>query len=211
MKAWIAAHRTTIFIAVVCVAALAAVGLLIFRRSGPTTRELVAGNGRVVGHEYYAGTSQHAELYAEAADLQARGDLLSAERIYRRLVELEPQDPSAYIGLAGSQLGQLKFEAARNNYAKALTIDRENPEALYGLGAVCQSEGRRSEARLYYERVLATSADHRLSHYGLAKLAMGTGEFDVARRHAQRFVELAPDSALRTEMSGILRTQTALR
>ena len=211
MLAWLTAHRTTLFVSAVGVAVLVAVFLLVFRNTAPTPRELVSGRGQVVGQEYFAGTSAHAELYSEAAEYLSQGNTSAAERIYRRLVELEPSDPSAYIGLAGVQLSQWRFESARNSYAKALTLDRNNSEALYGLGAVCQTEGRRAEARLYYERVLTTSVDHKLSHYGLAKLAMGDGEFDVARKHAQRFLELAPESALKNEMSSILRTQTASR
>lgn len=200
------AHNKQVWIVALMIgfSALVAIPAWLYQSGTFPVNELVDEHGKVVGRGYLSGSSLHANRYHDAAKLLATGENAHAERIYRELVDLEPNSPDAYIGLAGAQLRQRDIDGARNNYAAALELDHTNSQALYGAGAVERMARNPQKAKMYYQKSLLQSPDHVLSHYGMAKVCTELGEKLTAKKHAKRFLELSPDSSLKQEISEIL-------
>jgi Flp pilus assembly protein TadD len=90
--------------------------------------------------------SEHDSLLVDAAVTARRGDLLTAERSYRRIVSDYPDDVEAW-----SQLGDLLFHAnphrgrsvveARESFTRSLALDPDDAEALMHLARIAYLEG----------------------------------------------------------------------
>jgi Flp pilus assembly protein TadD len=82
-------------------------------------------------------------------------DFGTAERHFRRAVELHPRDAEAWIGLAASYDRLRRFELADRAYAQAIEIVGETPEILNNRGYSYMLRGDYRRAR---ETLLAARA-----------------------------------------------------
>lgn len=62
------------------------------------------------------------------------GDYKRAEREIRKAIEIDGDDPDAYVALGVALRGQKRFDDARAAYEKALALRPNHPPALYDLG-----------------------------------------------------------------------------
>src|SRR5262245_14664210 len=87
--------------------------------------------------------------------LERSGNLVDAEKSYRRVLELDPELDSARVGLAEVLYNTSRGEDAAKLFQQVGKRQPENPKALLGL-ARCQCElGKSDEARKLLEKLLA--------------------------------------------------------
>ncbi len=153
-----------------------------------------------------AGTSE-----PEAYDNYLRGRYIAEDRtlesamtaikLYRRAVEIDPQFAAPYTGLADVQAvlmdlhqaphGQLLSDADR--YAsEAVAIDPNLPEAQLSLAAVRQMQSRWVEAETAYRRALELHPTFARAHRWFGGMLLQFGRFDESLRLSQRSLELDP-------------------
>lgn len=122
-----------------------------------------------------------------------RGELLSAEKIFRRLLESESGHPEAlhYLGLIAHS--QREFEKALPLLRKA--IERNGAEAVYhyNLGNLLRDMGDRDAAADSFEKAISLKPDHFLSHNNLGNLYFNAGYFQEAEVFFRKAAELAPE------------------
>lgn len=100
----------------------------------------------------FADVTKKAPSYAPAFEklgslMLDRNNLSGAKTCYERLVEIAPDEPRGYIGLALVRLGAEDFSQAAEILAKAITLSPNMPQAHYLLGRAYQGLGRLDEAK----------------------------------------------------------------
>ena len=75
----------------------------------------------------YRDLCEKGNRYLEQMDYQQAADS------YLAAIEIEPQEPELYIGLADAYTGLEDMEQARENYRKAIKLDAGRPDAYMGL------------------------------------------------------------------------------
>lgn len=75
----------------------------------------------------YRDLCEKGNRYLEQMDYQQAADS------YLAAIEIEPQEPELYIGLADAYTGLEDMEQARENYRKAIKLDAGRPDAYTGL------------------------------------------------------------------------------
>lgn len=121
-----------------------------------------------------------------ALEHHGAGRLGPAERIYRRILAVDPTQADAlhYLGVIGLQLG--RYEDAAGLIEKAVRTRPDNHDALINLGNALQALGRHEEAIVSYEKALTlrpTSAAF-LANLGNALAQLGRIDEAIARYEA---------------------------
>ncbi len=178
------------------IAALLVAGFLLALRfsvdsTAPRREELPALPGGVV---YQEGSSTVPGLFQEAKTLLANRDLVQAEKVYRKIVAVEPNNALGYIGVAACRYWQDDFEGAAAQYQKALAMEPKSIQALVGLGSATARRGQYETSVDFYERALAIDENLADAHLGLAITQDDRKKNEQALRHYERFLELAPTS-----------------
>ena len=142
----------------------------------------------------------------EAIQAMLLRDPDTAAKAYRRLIELEPGDPGAWIDLARVQEIAGLWSDARQSLGTALQLDQQYAAAHLRLGALEAQEGRRPEALAAFaeaERLYRAATD--LEGETEALLLRGAfldslGEVKDARTALERAKMLAATTANRFQM-----------
>jgi Flp pilus assembly protein TadD len=78
---------------------------------------------------------EHREAHLNQATVYLDcGDYKRAEREIRKAIEIDADDPDAYVALGVALRGQKRFDDARAAYERALAARPNHPPALYDLG-----------------------------------------------------------------------------
>ena len=76
------------------------------------------------------------------------GDAASARQQYQKVLQQEPSNRDALLGMAAIALNQRQPEQAGSFYGKLLELDPNDPEAIAGLTSLQQGDPVQSESRL---------------------------------------------------------------
>ncbi len=121
-------------------------------------------------------------------------DYAAAERIYRDLVALRPEDADIRAGLGDALARQERREEATQHYRAALQIEPEQAGALYGLATVLSLEGSYDEAVSYFRKSLAARPAHVPSLSNLAGVLAFQGHTEEAFTLYEKALELEPEN-----------------
>ncbi len=154
------------------------------KRSGPSPRTVPA-----VRETLSPGT---VALLQQAVGHHQAGQLAKAERIYRRVLDSEPNNFHAlhFLGVIAGQQGRqadavgLLSEALRHNPKAA--------DAHFNLGNVLKQEGKFEEAISAFERAIALNPQYRDAHTNLGVALMGLGQYDAAAAAHHRALAIDP-------------------
>lgn len=131
----------------------------------------------------------------EAAERAAdEGDVVDAEALYRRCVDLDKTDPTASFNLANVMREQGRRREAEFYFRLAVGIDPSFPEAWYNLADLVDLEGRRGEAKKYLHRAISEDPNYTDALYNLARLRYESREYAEAAEYWERYVALDPNS-----------------
>ena len=139
------------------------------------------------------GTAAY-RCFLEACAAEDRGDIATAEHLYRQSLELESTLAAAQTNLGNILYRADSTEAARDCYERALELEPNQPEARYNLGNILEDLGETEQAIAELRRVCMATPDFADAHYNLGLMLVRVGGTAQARRHLERYLELDTDS-----------------
>jgi tetratricopeptide (TPR) repeat protein len=131
---------------------------------------------------------ERARKAAEAADFG------TAERAYRDLVELRPDDADMRARLGDVYAQEHQLAQAKEQYQEALSRNPKQVEAHYGLGNVLNLEGHYNEAIEQYLASLDGRPDHLPTLVNLGALLAFQGRTAEAEQMFQKALEIEPQA-----------------
>jgi tetratricopeptide (TPR) repeat protein len=129
-------------------------------------------------------------LFEEAQAAEEEADLATAERLYRRIMKLDPADSAAPFNLGNllrSAGRAIESEAA---YRAAIRAQEDFAAAWYNLADVVDDQGRTLEAISCLERALAAEPDYADAIFNLALFLQKLDEHPRAAVFWRRYLEL---------------------
>lgn len=147
------------------------------------------------------------EALAVAIDRQKGGDLETAEKVYRRVLQMIPDHPVAlhFLGVLDQQVG--RFDEAVRNIEKSLSLAADEPAWWSNYAIALKSCGRLEEARAACEKAIALEPQHPRAYNNLGlilSLLQRSGEAEAAFRKA---LDLAPLSDAMHNLGALLHSQ----
>jgi putative PEP-CTERM system TPR-repeat lipoprotein len=119
-------------------------------------------------------------------------DLAKAEGVLTARLKADPKDYAIRAVLAGSYLGQKKYEAAIAEYARLVAEYPADPTALNNLAWLYQREGNLAKARELAERAFAASPATAQIDDTLGWILLAQGEADRAMTYLSAANSAAP-------------------
>jgi len=153
----------------------------------------------------------------EAYDLYTRGRYISDTRVsragaeealglFKQAIEVDPDYPQPYVGLAsaylglwaalGTMSGEEALPKARAALDRALTLDETFAEAHSTLGVILSSESRFEEAERELKRALELNPGSGEAHMDYARMLINADRYEESAAEARRAIELDPLSVL---------------
>jgi tetratricopeptide (TPR) repeat protein len=129
-------------------------------------------------------------LFDEAQAAEEARDVALAERLYRRVMKLDPGDPTAAFNLGNLLRAAGRKAEAEAAYRAAVKADPGFAEAWYNLADLLDDQGRTAEAIASLERALAAEPSHSDSLFNLALLLQRADRLSDASAYWRRYLAL---------------------
>ncbi len=134
--------------------------------------------------------------YLEGNVFLAKKDIKAAQNRFKKAIEIEPNNPAAYVALADTYAREKRFDEAIKEYEAVIA---KNPRYLAGymaVGTLYDQKGDGKKAETYYRKALDIKRDFGPAANNLAwNLADRGGNIDEALTYAQIAKEQLPNSA----------------
>ena len=122
-----------------------------------------------------------------------KGDLFEAEKLFRRLIQLQPASDQAQVHLGYVLLSQKKYAEAQLWLDKSARSRSPMPEVFYYLGLVAQEQSDDAKAILLFEKAV-----RKLPNYAHARIALGASyiklrNYTRAKEELETAVKLDPE------------------
>jgi tetratricopeptide (TPR) repeat protein len=115
------------------------------------------------------------------ADLYKNNDRFGdAQKIYEQIIEADPKNKRAYLGLGQSFQGQALFEKALKAYLKAAVLDPSDAEALWRAGLVYIDTSKYSDAVIQLQRAKSINPLFPRLNYFIGQAYFENGEYEKA-------------------------------
>jgi predicted O-linked N-acetylglucosamine transferase (SPINDLY family) len=124
-----------------------------------------------------------------------RGELDTAERRLRELLDREPEFARAWNALGVVQMQQGRLEEAESSLLKALRAAPEDYRAHLNLGKLLNALRRAAEAESHLRAAATLAPDSADAYFGLAALLRDGGQLEESERCVRRAIELSPRDA----------------
>lgn len=128
--------------------------------------------------------------FVEACAAMDRGELQTAEHLFRQAVDLEPNMAAALTNLGNLVHRQGEHDEARRLYERALDHDPLQAEARYNLANLLADAGETELAISELRRVCAACPEFADAHYNLGLMLASVGGAAQAKQHLERYLEL---------------------
>jgi tetratricopeptide (TPR) repeat protein len=119
-----------------------------------------------------------------------RGRMSSAEKAYRRALEIDPELVEAWVNLGGVLLLKWDFEGAKEANQQALRLDEGLLLAHYNLGQAALYMGDAAGVESANRKVVVLDPDHAAGHYFLAVGLLALERVGEARAALARAMQL---------------------
>jgi tetratricopeptide (TPR) repeat protein len=130
---------------------------------------------------------------ARAEKALREGEFASAEKLYRELVEKDPKDAAARLGLSYAQLKQRNLRDAYDNAARVVAVDPLSARAHALLGSALLSAGDFALSVEEFRTALGLDPAEALAVAGLSMINFYENRTQVALEGLRRAVELDPN------------------
>jgi protein O-GlcNAc transferase len=137
-----------------------------------------------------AGTTLH-----EARRLHVAGDLEGAERIYRRLIDIDPDHVEVWYLLGRACHARGRASEAIVSYRRALALEPGLAEAHNNLGIALNGQGQHVEAAESYRQAIGLKPDYVEAHNNLGNVLDRLGHPAEAVESLRNAIRLRPDFA----------------
>jgi tetratricopeptide (TPR) repeat protein len=128
--------------------------------------------------------------FVEACAAMDRGELQTAEHLFRQAVDLEPNMAAALTNLGNLVYRQGEHDEARRLYERALDHDPLQAEARYNLANALADAGETELAIAELRRVCSACPEFADAHYNLGLMLASVGGAAQAKKHLERYLEL---------------------
>lgn len=141
-----------------------------------------------------AATSQLNPTLGKAYQYFLSGDTAKAQQLYHKVLQQEPNNRDALLGMAATALKQKQTGQAAAYYGKLLELDPADPDALAALiGLQGQTDPTQSESRL--KKVLAQNPQADAAHFAMGNLYAQQSRWAEAQQSYFRAYSGAPGNA----------------
>jgi len=151
------------------------------------------------------------QLFAQALRHHQAGQLGEADRLYRQILQVDPNHADAlhFLGVLAHQAG--RNEAAVELIGKAIALHGRAPAFHNNQGNALKALGRLDEAAASYKRALTYKPDHVEAHYNLGIVLQSQNKLDEAAASYGRALSHKPDHAsAHNNLGNILQAQGKL-
>ena len=133
-----------------------------------------------------------AEAIKLAAALHQNGEREDAEKLYRRILEVEPDQPDAlnFLGVLTFQQGDAG-EAIRL-IRRSIEVAPDLADARNNLGNILRSQGQLEEACQEYQRAVELDPENAGSRHNYACALTAEGRYEKALEHFLKAIDLIP-------------------
>ena len=138
------------------------------------------------------GEASADQLFAEASEREASGDLEEAERLYSRAEKLNRHDPALPFNRGNALVAMARPAEAMIAFRQALDRDPQFAEAAFNLAHLFESERRYEEAERCYRRALGIHPGYAAAAYNLARILTDQQSFRDAIPLWEGFLLAAP-------------------
>jgi len=125
---------------------------------------------------------------------QGEGDDVRAEAEFRKVIAVDPDNPTAHYALGMLFRHFARLDEAKVEFARVLEIDPGDPDAHYQLGTLIIEDDPEG-ARIHFEETLRQIPHHESACYRLQGLYRRSGETEKARELLVRFRNLKAANA----------------
>ncbi len=135
------------------------------------------------------------DLLGQAIKSHRQGNLAAAEKIYRAILRIIPQQPDAchFLGVLLHQIG--RSESAVESIKRAIAINPNYTDAYNNLGNVYKEIGDVEKATEAYRKVIELFPEHSAALNNLGVVLKDLGEFEESVRCLQKAIALEPTRA----------------
>ena len=130
-----------------------------------------------------------------AADLSEKHRFAEAVPVWKKAVELNPEDARAHNNLGAALAETEKPEEALAEYRRSLELNDQSSQAHNNLGSILAQQGKLDEALTQFERAVELNPDNGRAHSNLGSALSEKGQTEEALEHLQKGVALEPKFA----------------
>ena len=133
------------------------------------------------------------QLMDTAINLHKRGDLLQAEQLYRRILQLQPAHDYTLnlLGVLVSQKGD--HQEGEKLFARAITIDPTVADYHNNLGLARQQQGKLPEAAQSFRQAIQINPEYTQAWWGLGNVSVEMEVPQTAIDAYQKAISISPD------------------
>jgi len=128
--------------------------------------------------------------FVEGCAAMDRGEMESAEHLFRQAIDLEPNMAAALTNLGNLVYRQGETDEARRLYERALEHDPSQAEARYNLANLLDDLGETELAIAELRKVCAAAPEFADAHYNLGLMLAQVGGSAQAKQYLERYLEL---------------------
>jgi tetratricopeptide (TPR) repeat protein len=132
------------------------------------------------------------QLFKQGDAAESVGNNSQAETIWRKVLQVEPNNGKAYNNLGNALRRQGKLDAALAAHQKALQLNPNDAEAYVGIGNVLDVQGKPEEALASHNKALQINPKLAIAYNGLGNVLYGQKKLDAAVTAYQKAIQLNP-------------------
>ncbi|WP_179071384.1 tetratricopeptide repeat protein [Nostoc sp. C057] len=133
------------------------------------------------------------QLFKQGDAAESIGNNSQAETIWRKVLQVEPNNGKAYNNLGNALRRQGKLEEALAAHQKALQLNPNDAEAYVGIGNVLNAQGKLEEAIALYQKALQLNPNLATAYYNLGVALNDQKKLDAAVAVYEKAIQLNPN------------------
>ncbi|MBC1193788.1 tetratricopeptide repeat protein [Microcystis aeruginosa BLCCF158] len=130
------------------------------------------------------------QLWQQGETAQAQKKYPEAERIWRQIIQLDPNSAVAFSNLCAALFRQNKLDEAPIFCQKALALDPKLPETYYNLGNVLYDQKKLTEAEEMYRRAIELDDKYVYAYNNLGNVLRDQNKLTEAEEMFRRAIAL---------------------
>ncbi|MBF0194184.1 MAG: tetratricopeptide repeat protein [Magnetococcales bacterium] len=135
------------------------------------------------------------QLLQQGILLHQSGEIEKAIKSYKKVLKIQPNNPSAFCNIGVALMHQGKFKNAVESFKKAISFKPDYAFAYSNLGAAQKELGDLTQAVLSYKKALAIQPEYAQAYSNLGLALKEQGDMDAGIKNLQKAVEIKPDYA----------------